>query len=209
MKRFVLSLITAALLIAAPAATFAEDELNLDLNTKTYPTCGPSVEALVYLDQDLDGTYDPPEDGLKDEWKIPLYIINDGNWVPIGSALTGGSDGDYYAGSDTGKVWFRSLQTNVDYVVCAEFPRDWLFMTQPVASRRNAGVLLETGGWNNATVEVVPHPFPWAWDDPEPGARNWDETPLCYKVRLRSTSNNVRLRFGILTYDTAGNPIMF
>lgn len=208
MKRIVLSLLVAALcVIVTPAAVLAEDEPSLDLattNTNQCPTCGPVIEVLVYLDQNLNGSYNPPGDGLEDTWKVLMYAVNDGNWTLINSAITGGSDGAYYSGSDTGKVWFRPLQTGMDYVVCAEFPRDWLFMTQPTAS----GSLEKTGGWN-AVVEVVPNPFPLAWDDPEPGARNWDETPLCYKVQLKSTCNNVKLRFGILTYDTFGNPVMF
>jgi hypothetical protein len=82
-------------------------------------------------------------------------------------------------------------------------------MTQPASGNLGNMPLEKTGGWNNAVVEVVPNPFPLAWDDPQPGERNWDETPLCYRVRLKNTCNNVKVRFGILTYDTAGNPVMF
>lgn len=210
MKRFALFLLLAALSAFTPAAIFA-DEVEADLDfaatNTTCPTCGPVVEPFVYFDNGGDGKYDADEDETRDRWRVFLYAIDpEGDWELIDFALTGGSDGVYDSGSDSGKAYFRPLKTNALYAVCAEFPRDWLFLTEPTEENLSPdGPLRDnlTGGWNTGPlVSVVENPQPLADDNPQPGERNWDESALCYKVKLRSLCNNVKLRFGVLTYDT-------
>ncbi len=198
MKRFILSLLTAFVaLFVLPITGFAKN------NTNNCPTCGPTIETTVYFDQNGDGKYDPDEgEETREQWKVFLYKIDtDGDWELLDSALTGGSDTIYYSGLDTGKVYFRPLRTYINYAVCAEFPRNWLFLTEPTLD----GLLFGSSPSGDASVSIVQNPQPLAWDDPEMGARNWDESVLCYKVKLRSSCNNVQLRFGVLTYDTVLN----
>lgn len=194
MKRIVLFLLVAVLFVI-PTLASATTKPN------TCPTCGPTIETLVYLDQNNDGKYDPGEgEETRDQWKVFLYKIDDdGDWELLDSSLTGGSDTVYYSGTDTGKVYFRPLRTYVTYAVCAEFPRDWLFLTEPISDNLSSE---KASTWNSdALVSVVENPQPLAYDDAGPGERNWDESALCYKIILRSTCNNVKVRFGVLTYD--------
>ena len=196
MERLVLSLFIAALFVL-PITGFATSKPN------TCPTCGPTIETMVYFDQNGDGKYDPGEgEETRERWRVFLYKIDtDGDWELLDSALTGGSDTVYYSGSDTGKVYFRPLRTYINYAVCAEFPREWLFLTEPTLD----GLLFGSSPSGDAWVSIIENPQPLAWDDPEMGARNWDESVLCYKVKLRSSCNNVQLRFGVLTYDQTLN----
>lgn len=227
MKRFTLFLLIAAALFVVPAAIFADDfigenQATIDLSTtKTYQTCGPNVEILVYLDQDQDGFWDSNEP-TKDRWRAFLRKVctgscSDGPWDLFDEARTGSSDGIYDSGSDSGKAFFKGLPLYTYYYVCALFPRDWLSMTEPTLDpfssmaeeAQGDGFSLETlegfTGWSNPEVSVVENPLPWAENPYSPNERNWDETPLCYKVKLKSTSNNVKVRFGVFTEDTVFN----
>ncbi len=215
MKRLALSLFIAALfVIVTPAAVLAEDEATINLATKTYSTCGPNIEALIYLDQNQDGDWDSNEP-LVDRWRAFLRKVctgscSNGPWDLFDEARTGSNDGIYDSGSDSGKAFFKGLPLYTYYYVCALFPRDWLSMTEPTldpfsstVEEAKSHVEEFTGGWNNPEVSVVENPLPWAENPYAPNERNWDETELCYKVKLKSTSNNVKVRFGIFTQDTA------
>ncbi len=221
MKRIVLSLLVAALFIIV-TPVLAQEEATVDLaktSTNQCPCTGPSIEKLVYNDRDIDGQYEPSQgEELWDQWGGFLYKIDtDGDWIFLDSTLTGGSDGIFYSGSDTGKGYFRPLQVNTLYAVCAAFPRSWLFLTEPTLDPLSKSsslsvqtvldeLIAESDLTNSeAWVGTIENPQPLAWDNPEPGARNWDETEVCYWVYPKSTCNNIKVRFGVLTYDTLGN----
>ncbi|MDQ5928194.1 MAG: hypothetical protein QG633_632, partial [Patescibacteria group bacterium] len=202
------------------ATVLTEDEPSLDLaktNTNC-PTCGPSAGFLVYFDQNRNGRYDPGEE-TRDRWPVLLYQdcvgsdCSQGPWTLFDKALTGGSDFVYDAGSDTGKAYFKGLPLYKYFYVCAEFSRTWLEFTEPIADPLAAflneiedNILEESGGliggWNDAQVSVVENPLPLADDYPPSGGRNWDEGPFCYKIKLRSTCNDLLLKFGVFDEDT-------
>lgn len=147
---------------------------------------GSIIEVLVYLDQDLDGSF-TKADAPRDRWRVLLY---NQNWELVASAFTGGGDGVYESGDDWGHVAFMGLQPH-PYHVCAEFPRDWIHLTEPVVGGKVLG------------TEVVENPSPFPDTNPPLGGRNWDETPLCYRIAAQGSCSTTEVRFGILTYDIA------
>ncbi len=185
MKRLSLFLFAAAaLLFVLPTQSFAA--------ITTYCSdCGPSIEAMVYFDAGNDGAYSPKEDALQEGWRVFLY--ND-QWELLGSALTGGGDGVFNAGIDTGKVYFRPLRVGIPYTVCAEFPRDWTGLTEPIIGD------VPRLGHRGGLVEVIPNPETLSQNDPPLGERNWDEGRFCYRVALHSPCDKVKVRFGVFTY---------